>query len=500
MTRPLLRLARSSLPAAVLCLLAAAGAAPARAQGPASSGGPGPDVDLAALRAAPGVDTAALGWIERTLAPAERREVFGLVRALSKPDAAQVLAAYPAADGMIRSATVRRFADSIAVRQGDGDAGAVRVAYLAARTRHTLLDQMAQRGYPVAFDASAFALPAPVPRTPRELARARHLRLSFDFGPLDTLLAIVGTADVPPREAMGRVASHPFDALIEHHSQSFYPIALSRELLGLALARAASTAPLDRLYAYAVPTGLLHYAELRAYEPEYRALVDSLHRNAPRLVAAAVAQLAPYVPDGVVLERRVSFFVVDWSDGWGAQDVTAVDLEYYKSDVPRLLGTLTHETYHAVQGAAREARARAGRRPAAGRSAADSALIGALGYVFDEGTANFVAPSMPRTPESADSMAREGARLLAAVVEAGRTAPHDAARVRKLLDAGVAGGGPFYWLGSAMARRIVDAFGPATLGELIGGDPLDFARTYLRAPGRPLLDVTVVAAIGGIRR
>jgi len=44
-----------------------------------------------------------------------------------------------------------------------------------------------------------------------------------------------------------------------------------------------------------------------------------------------------------------------------------------------------------------------------------------------------------------------------------------------------AGGGPFYWLGSAMSKLIVEELGADALANTLKHDELEFLRTFLRA-------------------
>lgn len=429
------------------------------------------------VRRIPDVDTARVRWLERTLPTAEAKSLFATIASLSKPEAAQVLPTYFYLDGSASGRTARSDMDSLVTRGPGGDAGAVRLAYLVASMRHRTLDRFRTTTYRATFDSAPVAIPAAVRAAGR--TQPPGFALSFDFGPVDTLLAIVTTRDITPAQVLPRISIHPFDALIRHHSQSFYPQPLSRELLALNLSHAASNQPLDRLYAYAAPAGLLHYVDLRTNAPRYRALLDTLRRHEDEILGYAAQTIAQYVPPGTQLNRRVSFFVVDWSDGWGAMDVTAVDLEYYKGDLDRLINTLVHESFHATQQAVRAAHPASGTTP---RTAADSALRAAAEYLLVEGTANFVAPAVRRTPESAAAMADSGAVLLDRLV-ALTQAPgsFDRTAAQEILDRGVAGGGPFYWLGAAMTRTLVERDGPRAVGAALEAGSMGLLRSYARA-------------------
>jgi hypothetical protein len=100
-----------------------------------------------------------------------------------------------------------------------------------------------------------------------------------------------------------------------------------------------------------------------------------------------------------------------------------------------------------------------------------------------EGTANYIAPAVSRAPASADSMSLAGARLLSELA-AMRGAGWSAVRAQEILNQGVASGGPFYWLGAAMARSLVERDGAAAIGRALRTDGLGFARAYLASRPR----------------
>ena len=441
--------------------------------------------DWQRLSAAHDVDTMQIRWLQTNLTPVEASTVLARVNALSKPAVAQMLPTFFYLDGRILSRSGKAYADSFMVRPGDDTAGIVRVAYFAAKMRHALLDAYKSTTYSASFDDRPIVIPGYVNISAAAAQRVAHtgIKLGFDFGPADTLMAIVSTPDISQAEVLPRISTHPFDALIQHHSQSFYPIPLSRELLAANLAAAASNRPLDQLYAYANPMGLLHYVDVRNNRVQYRMLLDTLKQHEPQIVQYIASKVADYMPADLELTRNVSFFFVDWSDGWGASDVTAVDLEYYKGDVDRLINTQLHETFHAAQHSVTSAR---GWRKANIASAADSALDEAATDLIIEGTANFVAPTVTRTAASADSMAQRGEALLEQLVALAKAPQYDRARARKILDEGVSGGGPFYWLGSAMAKTIVDQLGARALAETFRKDGIEYVRTYEKAKGSRL--------------
>jgi hypothetical protein len=472
-SRRALRHVLVALAAAGSCTIGMATRAPAQ-----STAIPAEGWTWAQLRATPGADTAQVGWLEANVPRPEAVELFAMLAALSRPEAVQLLPSLAYLEGVLTSPTQRAFVDSFSVRPPSGLAGTLRSAYLLARTRHDIIGS--RRGtYVAEFAGRPFTLP-PAPSTAPQ--RGVTIRLTLDFAPAETLLAIVTTPDVRYEDALARISTPAFDALVSHHNQAFYPVALTREQLALNLVHAASTQPLDRLYRWARPNGLYHFADVAVNAARYRQLFDELRRHEGDIARYTSAALAPYVPAGTRLDRRLSFFFNDLADGWASGNLAAVPIEYYKDDYVRMVNTLVHESFHAAQSAVRAASAGPARTLT---SAADTALARAAGTLLNEGTANFIAPAIVRSPASADSMSRVASGLLAELATM-RGGSWNGARAGEILNKGVASGGPFYWLGAAMAGALVAHDGPAAIGRALQSDGLELLRTYVvRSQGMP---------------
>jgi hypothetical protein len=442
-------------------------AASAILTGVASAQQPSPEWSWPELRAIPRVDSAHVAWLEANLDRAEASRLFSLLARLSSPAAAQLLPSLAHLEGTVP----RAFIDSMAVRPPGGRAGAVRVAYLLARERHSFL--AGRTGvYARTFTGRAFELPAASTAAGQPGAA---VTLALDFAPAESLLALVSTRNIDAAQALARISTPAFDALITHHGQDFYPRPLTREQLALNLVHAASDAPLDQLYRYARPGGLYHFADVRENADRYRALMRELRANEPALSRHLSAALTPYLPRGTTLQRRVSFYFNDLSDGWGVGTIAAVPLEYYKDDWARMINTMVHETFHAAQSEV----SRRSRAPVrALRDGLDTALSRAAQTLLIEGTANFIAPAIARSPSSADSMSQVGARLLTELASM-RSTGWDASRAQAILNHGVASAGPFYWLGASMARALVARSGTASIGRALQSDGLAFVAAYL---------------------
>jgi hypothetical protein len=464
-SRRALRHVLVALAAAGSCTIGVASRAPAQ-----STAVPAEGWSWAQLRGTPGVDSTQVAWLEANVPRPEAVELFAMLGTLSKGDAVQMLPSLAFLEGSFMQRPLRAFVDSLSVRPAAGLAGTVRSAYLLARTRHDILANR-RSTYLTEFAGTPFQLP---PATAVASQPRVRITLTLDFAPAETLLAIVTTPDIRYEEALRRISTPAFDALIGHHSQAFYPIPLSREQLALNLVHAASTQPLDGLYRWARPSGFYHFADVRLNAARYRALFDELRRHEADIARYTSASLAPYVPAGTQLDRRVSFYFNDLSDGWGSGNISAVPIEYYKDDFVRMFNTMVHETFHAAQGAVQASSPRPARTLA---TPADSALAAAARQLLIEGTANFIAPAIARTPAAADSMSRVGAALLNELATM-RAGSWDARRAQEILNQGVSSAGPFYWLGAAMSRELVARDGPAAIGRALQSDGLALMRTY----------------------
>ena len=462
---------RAFVPAAGIYLTHLTCATAAHAQ--AASGAAGTDWTWSTLRQTPGVDTARVTWLERHVNISDAHALFAIISQLSKPEVAQLIVERMYGDGSVGAD--RALADSLYTRPSSGIAGAVDVAYLTTRLRETVLAR-ARAGGAFATEFSGERLTVPTISSATRTKRAPRLTLRFDFAPAETFFAIVSTPNITADAATKRISTPLFDPLIRHRSQPFYPMPWSRELLGANLARAASTDPIDRLYIYAQPRGLLQYGDVSLHRERYRAVLRALQQNEHAILAYVADTLTPYVPEGFTIDRAVSIYFAGGADGWASSGATAFDLEYFKDDYQRLLNVIVHETYHGAQSAVAAASSPRARLV----TVRDSALAQAATTIFLEGTANYIAPAKQRTPAEVLSAAREGEQLVSRVYAAtGGTVDRDA--MRQALNAGVAGGGPFYWLGAMMSKAIVDAFGRETLANTLRGSGADFVAEYVRA-------------------
>jgi putative zinc-dependent peptidase DUF5700 len=441
-----------------------------RAQGPTST--PAGDWTWAALRATPNVNTARVEWLEQHMTAAQGRELFAMIGRLTKPEVAQLLAERMFGDGS--ASTDRAFADSLYARPATGVAGSVDVAYFAARLRDAVLTRSRATGV---FATEFSGAPIVVPKVSHAAAapRAAKLQLRFDVSPAETLLAIISTPNISPDAARKRISTPAFDALISHRSQPFYPVPWSRELMAENLTRAASTDPIDRLYVWAQPRGLLQYGDVSANRDRYRVALAALRQNERAILDYVADTLAAFIPEGVTVNTAVSIYFAGGADGWGSAGATAFDLEYFKDDFPRLLNVIVHETYHAAQTAV----ALTSKSRSRLVTLTDSALAQAATTLLLEGTANYIAPAKKANSGDPLAQAREGERIVERVFDAAGKA--DRGGVQQALNVGVAGGGPFYWLGAAMSKAIVDAFGTKALAKTLQGSGADFVAEYLRA-------------------
>jgi hypothetical protein len=437
--------------------------------------------------AGPGVDSTEAQWITTHVSPKDATTLYSLLRELSQPEAVQLLPSLFDLDGgRVRHLPAGgQYVDSLAHRPPSGPAGVVRSAYLISRLRTDIDSVFAAGGfYALGFTGQQHLPPR---RSGVQPGTSPTIHLAFDFAPAETLMAIIATRDIGPGEAQRRLAGPAFDALIEHRNQSFYAFPLTREQLGIALAHAASTQPLDRLYMYMLPEAFFDYGDVRRFWSDYHVELDSLRANETAVLGYINSAITPYVPAGTRVDRKVSIFFGDGADGWATDSVAAIDLEFFKDDYARLLALLVHETFHAAQSAA----AVADSAIVIG-APGDSLLRSALDVAYLEGTASFVSPPSVETPAAVAAAAAEGSRLLDVVYH-----PPDAQAAQSALNTGQAGAGPFYWLGVEMSRTIAEALGRPALAATLRSGAGGFLRAYVKAVrrrpgGKPLLSPEIM--------
>jgi len=427
----------------------------------------GGDWTWADARAVEGVDPGKVEWLESHVPLAEARRLARLALRLSEPEAATLMAAYPHLDGSVRAFAPEDLA-RIAERPPEGEAGVVHVLHTVAFTRHALTERREARAPGVFrndFRGGAVRLPSP-------RAAPDGVRLALDFSPARRLLALVRRGEQDPGKIRAALEGPEFDALLKHRSQGFYSQALTWEMLSTNLALAGGDDPVAALYREANPGAFYDFGDVRRHLESYQSLLAALETGKSALAAEVAARIEPALPPGARLERRVSFFFAAGADGWASDGVAAVDLEYYKDDVDRLLRLLTHETYHAAQVALGPA------EPEGETSAGEDALE----VLFAEGTATWLAPpkELDETARAEQVVAARG--LLAEIADAQSAGDPD--RASRALREGTAGAGPFYWLGAAMADAIARTDGAAGVGATLPGGHAAFVAAYRSAAAR----------------
>ena len=301
----------------------------------------------------------------------------------------------------------------------------------------------------------------------------KKIELSFDYQPALVILDILSEPDATYQDILQKLDLHQFDQLIKHHNQSFYPTPLNKERLVTCLEIATSTKPIDQLYKYMNPDGLLYFTDVKTNLLQYKQQVKALSENEQSIFKYINASIAPLLPSDARFSRKVSFFFIDGADGWASDDVTAIDLNYYKDDYLKLLPLLAHETYHSGQNAV------AINDPTK-REENIQFFAEVMDYVFREGTASYIAPPSIKTNLEKDIAIKKGIQLLEEI-HSNTIVNYDAEKAQQLANEGIAGAGPFYWLGAEMSRVIVIALGKEKLASIIPFGGITFFKTYIAA-------------------
>ena len=408
-------------------------------------------------------------WLKDSLTDTELTWVTDLVANLSRPAASQLLVSYFYLDGSFKWKSVQPYLDSLSIRPPDGEAGIIRVAYLAAKLRKERIEiQNASKYYVAQFTGAALELPAY-----EESNINKNIVLSFDYHPAQVILSVLSKPDVNYQEILEELDHHQFDELINHRNQSFYSTPLNKERLATCLQIATSTKPIDELYRYMNPDGLLYFTDVKTHLEEYKDQLLELSKNEQAIFKYINASISPFLPENTGFNRKVSFFYINDADGWASGDVTALDLNYYKDNYEKLLPLLVHETYHSGQHAVAN-------DEETNYEEQVQAFVQVMDYLFGEGTATYVAPPASKTKEEYELAVREGIDLLEGIYN-NTIQNYDAAKTRELLNKGVAGAGPFYWLGAEMSKVIVEELGKEQFAAIIPHGGVQFFKTYFKA-------------------
>ncbi len=364
------------------------------------------------------------------------------------------------------------------------------------RNANTEAVKKAMPKYPLAFTGQTFdASPSgPVPST---------WSLAIDVDGLRAVLDAFDAGDLH-RDAALSIANMPaFTEMMRHRRELGYvpePL-IDADGLAWCLMHAASDDPIDALWKWLHPQNLFDLSDLYTHRREYRRLIDQLVAK-DVLAEVILSRLAPYAPPNVCFEDRFAFAVGWGIRGWATQTSGGLNVEHVKDDIPHLLDTLVHETYHRLQ--AHVALAHPG-IDAIGfdritsypfEQAADARLYRALAYIMLEGSATYVATATESTGADPDMWTGAIAPGID-LIERVRALPPDADdALDGLLNEGLRSNGPFYGFGAQLSANLIAAGGPQALGAaLTGGAPAFVLRGMSSSDTQLLLSTSTLQHI-----
>ncbi len=423
--------------------------------------------DWEKIKANPKLPQREAQWLNDSISVEERNKAIELVAALSQPASTQLMVGYAHLDGSYTN--FKKYLDSLSIRPPDGDAGIIRVAYLVAKLRTRLL---AKKNKNTMFRAAFKGETLTVPNFNRNDINP-NIQLSFDFQPARVLLDIIGSEKSSYKEIAKKISLHQFDMLIRHHNQSFYETPLTKERLITCLQIANSKKPLDVLYRYMNPSGLLDFADVKDNLANYKKQLTDLKHNEQEITNYINARISPLLPTNTAFKRKISFFYVNDADGWQAEDVAAIDLNYYKDDYATILPTMVHETYHTGQSAVEI-------KDTIKRKENEQSLVDAMNYLFLEGTASYVYPPAKKTQTEYEIAIAKAGKLLDSLYQY-TIVKYNEEKAQTIADDGIQGGGPFYYFGAEMTKTIVTNLGKEKLASIIPHGGITFFKTYLEA-------------------
>ena len=299
-------------------------------------------------------------------------------------------------------------------------------------------------------------------------------------------------SDEPDSESAASIARMPaFVEMMRHRRDLGYvpePL-IDEDGLAWCLVHAASRDPIDELWKWLHPQNLFDLSDLHAHRTEYRRLIDSLLQD-DGLASHILGRIAPYAPDGVAFQDRLSFAVGWGIRGWATQATGGMNIEHAKDDFDKMLPTLVHETFHRVQAVIALSNPeiddlgfdRITSYPF--ELEADRRLYRALCYVMLEGSATYV--QAPRFSASWEADAKAGLDLLERI-HAVEPFEDVGDKCDELLNEGLRSNGPFYGFGALLSHAIVEDGGPSQLGVALQRGAPSFVEHGIASLGHPLV-------------
>ena len=363
-----------------------------------------------------------------------------------------------------------------------GTAGILHAAVALAKIRKTNLSGITEAfsgAYPLAFTGR---------RWPDSLAEPPEgWTLDLDLSGVHSLVSYLGAARTDPDRARKIAAMPAFAEMMRHRRELGYvpePL-IDEEGLAWCIEHAASQDPVDRLWRWLHPHNLFDLADVANHLSSYAALIESLEAADARLTDPILARIAEFAPEGTRFRDKLSF-AVGWAiRGWATETTGGINLEHFKDDLPRMLDTLIHETFHRLQ--TRICRADPDANGDGFESitslALDDTALGklytVLAYLMLEGSATYVGAREP-DPDWAEQQdpALELLDRAITAVEAGDTDAIDG-----ILNEGLRSNGPFYGFGAWLSKGIVERRGPKALGDVLSAGAVEFLWTGAQAQG-----------------
>jgi len=298
--------------------------------------------------------------------------------------------------------------------------------------------------------------------------------MALDVSGLRALLTFLAKEEPSENGARTIASMHPFQEMMTHRRNLGYipePL-IDTDGLAAFIQHVASDDPLDRIWAWLNSQNFFDLADIVQHRGEYERLIGELESRAAEIEGHILGTIVPYAPESMrsdAFRDRISFTVGWGIAGWATANTAGINIEQFKDDYERLLTTLTHESVHRWQ-------LRIGHPD--GQQACsfedltafpfederDRSFYTALSYVMLEGTATYIAPS--HAPPDRQASVEQGAELL---VQCHRAIYEndDLGKAADLVNEGLRSNGPFYWLGEALTRAIVETYGSQTVGETL---------------------------------
>ncbi len=426
--------------------------------------------------------TAKIDSLQASLSMEDARFLLGQLSRLKQPDDIYRLSAIEKNQsergGGFYGIIPQYFADSNTIPVPEDFEGILECAVFLSgiRDHNSTIIAGSNFQYPLDFSGEAFSLPETYTRPPR-------WSVDIDLSLIHSLLDLYDRGTTTREEADSLAATGIVVNMLEHRRNLGYvpePLPDTGDMAEF-IFRSASTAPVDQVWKWLNPWNDFCLADLYLNRVQYARLLVNLETHRGDIGDYILGRMYEFAPADIAFSERIGF-AVNWGiRSWATSYGLGTNIVQFKDRYSQMLRSITHETFHRLQlRICPVDSSRVSRSPTSFddlvfygfKSPDDRKFYETISYVMLEGTATYVG-GVDSTWDETLKM-QTGYSILDSLYTAAYVA-HNLDTAESLLNRGLKSNGPFYGLGYAMSRQIVDRGGHAMLGKLLQqGSPFFF--------------------------